>query len=91
MNSGASFEDKVFEVDNKNNYYVLKQTLYDNKIYLFANKLKDEETPSEEMAILRVDNEEDGLYVVHETDESKLKDLIVIFQQLITEDAQKEE
>lgn len=83
MKRETSFEEKVIEVNDKDNYYVVKETIYAGKIYLFANKLVDEETPSEEMAILRVDNESDGLYVAVETDENKLKDIIKIFQDLL--------
>ena len=35
------FEEKVIEVGENTKYYVLKQLIYNNKMYLFANELID--------------------------------------------------
>lgn len=86
MKRETSFEDKVIEVNNVDNYYVIKETIFNGKIYLMANKLVDEETPSEEIAILRVDNESDGLYVTLENDKEILSSVAQIFQKLLSEE-----
>lgn len=85
MKRETSFEEKIIEVNDVDNYYVLKETIFNGKIYLMANKLIDEETPSQEMAILRVDNEPDGLYVSLEKDAEVLSNVAKIFQSLLSE------
>ena len=73
------FEDKIVEVNDKDNYYVIKQTMYNNNIYLFTNLMKDEETPGEEYFVLRVENDGERLKMVVETDAAILAELTKIF------------
>ena len=60
------FDDKIVEVNDKDNYYVIKQTMFNNSIYLFTNLMEDEETPSEEYYVLRVENNGEKLDAKHE-------------------------
>lgn len=85
MNNDASFEGKVVEVNDKLNYYIIVQTFYNNSIYLFGNELIDEETPSENVAILKVVNQPDGLGVVFENDETIQQELLKIFSKKLEE------
>ena len=73
------FEDKIVEVNDTDNYYVIKQTMYNNNIYLFTNKMIDEETPSEEYYVLRVENNGERLKMIVETNDAVLADLTKIF------------
>lgn len=77
------FEEKVIAVGENTKYYVLKQTIYNNKMYLFANELVDEETPSEVMAILRVDTNENSVLITLEKDENLINELLKKFSDLI--------
>ncbi|MBO5095459.1 MAG: DUF1292 domain-containing protein [Bacilli bacterium] len=77
------FEEKVIEVGENTKYYVLKQLIYNNKMYLFANELVDEETPSEVMAILRVDTNENNVLITLENDENLINELLKKFSDLI--------
>ena len=79
------FEDKVIEIKDNLNYYILKQTVYNGQIYLFGNELIDEDTPSENMAILKVVNNANGLGVTYENDENLQKELLGIFSKLLDE------
>lgn len=77
------FEEKIINVGEKTKYYVIKQTVYKENLYLLANELIDEETPSDTIAILRVDNKEDDLMIALEKDEKILNELLNIFSELI--------
>lgn len=77
------FEEKVIEVGENTKYYVLKQTIYNNKMYLFANELVDEETPSDTLAILRVDTNDENVLISLEKDEKVLGELLKMFSTLI--------
>ena len=79
----TSFEEKVVELDNNTNYYVIKQIISNGDIYLLANLLKDEETPSEDFSILKVINADKGLKMVLEEDEQKLEVLLQKFSEEI--------
>lgn len=83
MENNSLFEEKVIEVGDNTLYYVVKQTLYNGKIYLFANELKDENTPTEYMAILRVDNNDDKIIIAMEKDDNVINPLIEIFSNLL--------
>lgn len=83
MENNSLFEEKVIEVGDNALYYVVKQTLYNGKIYLFANELKDENTPTEYMAILRVDNNDDKIIIAMEKDDNIINPLIEIFSNLL--------
>lgn len=83
MENNSLFEEKVIEVGDNTLYYVVKQTLYNGKIYLFANELKDENTPTEYMAILRVDNNDDKIIIALEKDDNIINPLIEIFSNLL--------
>ena len=83
MENNSLFEEKVIEVGDNTLYYVVKQTLYNGKIYLFANELKDENTPTEYMAILRVDNNDDQIIIAMEKDDNIINPLIEIFSNLL--------
>ncbi len=83
MENNSLFEEKVIEVGDNTLYYVVKQTLYNGKIYLFANELKDENTPTEYMAILRVDNNDDKIIIAMEKDDNIINPLIEIFSNLL--------
>lgn len=69
------FEEKIIEVASGTKYVVIKQTIYDNKVYLLANELIDEETPSDTMAILRVDTKEENVLISLERDNVILNEL----------------
>ncbi len=69
------FEDKVVEVDNKENYYVIKQLVYNNNIYLLTNMLIDEENLSEDFYIIKVLQVGDNLKMIIEQDENTLNTL----------------
>ena len=73
------FEEKIVEVDNKENYYVIKQTMYEGTIYLLTDMLIDDDTPSEGYYILRVDQDGDKLKMVVLRDEPTLSTLKEIF------------
>ena len=80
------FEGKIVEINDKINYYIIKQTMYNNSIYLFGNELaEDEETPTENVAILKVENKPDGLFVRYENDEAVQQELFQIFSKLLDE------
>ena len=66
------FEDKIVEVDDKENYCVIKQVLYNNAIYLLTNMLVDDENLSDDYYILRVDQAGDALKMVVVTEEPLL-------------------
>lgn len=83
MENNSLFEEKVIEVGDNTLYYVVKQTLFNGKIYLFANELKDENTPTEYMAILRVDNNDDKIIISMEKDDNIINPLIEIFSNLL--------
>lgn len=83
MEENKLFEEQVIKVGDDTQYYVLKQTIYNGQIYLFANELKDEETPSDTMAILKVDNSTSQINIVIERDKKVLVDLIRIFDKLL--------
>ena len=80
-----SFEDKVVEINDNINYYIIKQTIYNGQLYLFGNELIDEDTPSENVAILKVINNSDGLGVTYENDENIQRELLAIFSKLLDE------
>mgnify|MGYP007022372295 CR=1 FL=1 len=48
------FEEKIIEVASGTKYVVIKQTVYNNKVYLLANELIDEENKK---AIVNVIND----------------------------------
>ncbi len=73
------FEEKIVEVDNKENYYVIKQTMYEGSIYLLTNMLVDDDTPSDDYYILRVDQDGDKLKMIVIKDEPILTTLKEIF------------
>ena len=77
------FEEKVVEVQNGTQYAVLKQTIYNDKMYLFANELVDEETPSDTMAILRVDVDGENVTVTLEKDEKTINVLLNQFSEML--------
>lgn len=79
----TSFEERIVEIDNGKKYYVIKQLISDNNIYLLANLLVDEDTPSEEFSIIKVINFEDGLKLKIEDDEEQLPKLLDKFDELI--------
>lgn len=79
----TSFEEKIIELEDNNKYYVLKQLIDGENIYLLANVLKDEENPGEEFVILKVINAEKGLRIALEEDEAKLNDLADQFSNLM--------
>ena len=85
MENSVSFEGKIVEINDKLNYYIILQTIYNNSIYLFGNELIDEETPSENVAILKVINQPDGLGVVFENDENLQQELFEIFTKKLEE------
>ena len=85
MEDNNMFEGKVVEINDTLNYYIIKQTIYNNTIYLFGNELADEETPTENVAILKVVNQPDGLGVTYEDDEATQQELLQIFSQLLEE------
>ena len=86
MENKELFEGKTVEINNKINYYIVKQTIYNNNIYLFGNELIDEDTPSDDYAILRVENKPDGIFVQYENDEKIQQELLQIFSNLLEED-----
>ena len=85
MDNAGLFEGKIVEINDKLNYYVIKQTLYNNIIYLLGNEMIDDETPSEDLAILKVVNQPNGLGVSFENDENIQQELLKIFDQLLEE------
>ena len=85
MNSNELFEGKIVELNDKLNYYIIKQTIYNNSIYLFGNELIEEETPSENVAILKVENKPEGLFIRYENDENIQQELLGIFSKLLEE------
>ena len=85
MENAASFEGKIVEINDKLNYYILTQTVFNNTIYLFGNELIDEETPSENVAILKVVNQPDGLGIAFENDENIQQELLPIFSKQLEE------
>ena len=85
MENSASFEGKIVEINDKLNYYILAQTLFNNTIYLFGNELIDEDTPSENVAILKVINQPDSLGIAYENDENIQQELLPIFSKILVE------
>ena len=85
MENAASFEGKIVEINDKLNYYIITQTLFNNTIYLFGNELIDDETPSENVAILKVINQPDGLGIAYENDEAIQQQLLEIFSKQLEE------
>ena len=85
MENNDLFEGKIVEINNNLNYYIIKQTIYNNTIYLFGNELIDDETPSENVAILKVENNPNGLFVRYENDEKIQQVLFEIFSKLLEE------
>lgn len=79
------FENKVIEINDKLNYFIIKQTIYNDQMYLFGNELIDDDTPSENVAILKVVNGSDGLGITYEDDENLQKELLNIFSNLLEE------
>lgn len=77
------FEEKVIEVGENTKYYVIKQTIYNNQMYLFANELIDEENPSDTLAILRVDTNDESVLITLEKDEKVLDELLKKFSEMI--------
>ena len=73
------FEEKVIKVGENTKYYILKQTIYNNKVYLFANELIDDDTPSDILAILRVDTNDENVLITIEKDEKTLEELLKQF------------
>ena len=83
MEDETLFEGKVVEINDKLNYYIIKQTIYNDSIYLFGNELIDDETPSENVAILKVENKPEGLFVRYENDENLQQALLAIFSEML--------
>lgn len=79
------FEEKIIEVGGKTEYYILKQIIHNGKMYLFGNELADEDTPTENMAILKVEPVEDDVLISLESDESLINELLVKFSELLGE------
>ena len=79
----GEFTCALTDLEKNTKYYVLKQLIYNNKMYLFANELVDEETPSEVMAILRVDTNENNVLITLENDENLINELLKKFSDLI--------
>lgn len=83
METNNLFEEKIVEVENEKKYYIIKQILYKDDLYLMANELIDEETPGEEIAILKVDNSQNALSFSLEKNDIILKELLEQFSNLI--------
>lgn len=77
------FEEKVIELKDNTKYCVIKQTIYNDKIYLLANELVDDETPSDTLAILRVDTTEDKMLFTLEGNQTIVNELLNIFAELL--------
>lgn len=83
MEKNGIFEEKIIEVENGKKYYVIKQLLHNNILYLLVNELENEETPSDTIAILKVSSNVDGVIFTLEKDEIILKELLQKFSDLM--------
>ncbi len=79
----TSFEEKIIELDNKDNYFVLKQLINDGSLFLLTNKLLDEETPTDDFVILKIINEKEKLKMTIVEDEQTLDVLLKRFSQIL--------
>lgn len=74
-----NYEDTIIELNGNKNFYVIKQSRFNDILYLFANELKDEDTPSENYAILKVNNQSGTTMIEAEKDPMLLEQLTEIF------------
>ena len=71
--------DSVITLDNNLNYLVLDKIDQDDETYYLTVRVDDNDELLDENVILKELNENGEKYVVKETNEDKIKELIVLF------------
>ena len=70
------FEEKIIEINDKDNYYVLRQVIFNGILYLVANELDGEDNPTDVIAVLRVENSGDDMSVFLEKDDAIVAEVL---------------
>ena len=71
--------DSVITLENNLNYLILDKAKFNGNKYYLSVKVDEEENALDENIILKEINENGSKYVIKETDESIIKELLVIF------------
>lgn len=64
MNS--NFENKIVQVADGTKYYIVKELIFNEKVYLIANVLVNDTTLGEDVYVLRVENAEEVKIVIED-------------------------
>ena len=71
--------DSVITLDNNLNYLILDKVNHNDNDYYLAVEVDANDEPLEKNVILKEVNENGDKFVIEETDENVIKDLIVLF------------
>lgn len=71
--------DTIVNLKDNRKYYLVDETIQDNKKYFLSLKLNAENNPTNESEIFEEFKENDGIYLTPVIDDDKLNSLAAIF------------
>ena len=71
--------DTIVKLGQNRRYYLIDETVQDNKKYFLSIKLTEDDTPTNESEIFEEFKDNDGVYLTPVIEEDKLSSLAAIF------------